>query len=191
MIDHVNAYALPARDLRRSVAFYRDKLGFTLKNIQAYSLGITRNSRNDHRPGDVAEATADGRDHQMLHGELDVRVRWIDLLNRRLAGCCRLCRAHEWSPHQKQSLLTVSISARYRIWIKGEPGTRTRDQDESTPGAVPGELDALAADFQRAAILEDLLRRWPRNIVVPQEEPPRLLVPNANDLLVEKRGRAR
>lgn len=35
MIDHVNAYALHARDLRRCVAFYRDKLGFTLKNIQA------------------------------------------------------------------------------------------------------------------------------------------------------------
>ncbi|TMI39326.1 VOC family protein [Candidatus Bathyarchaeota archaeon] len=32
MIDHVNAYALSVRDLEKCVSFYRDKLGFTLKD---------------------------------------------------------------------------------------------------------------------------------------------------------------
>ena len=32
MIDHVNAFALPVRDLEKCVSFYRDKLGFQLKN---------------------------------------------------------------------------------------------------------------------------------------------------------------
>jgi uncharacterized protein len=33
MIDHVNAFALPARDVRGLAEFYRDKLGFTLKEV--------------------------------------------------------------------------------------------------------------------------------------------------------------
>ncbi|HZY93370.1 MAG TPA: VOC family protein [Candidatus Bathyarchaeia archaeon] len=32
MIDHVNAYALSVRDLEKCVSFYRDKLGFALKD---------------------------------------------------------------------------------------------------------------------------------------------------------------
>ena len=32
MIDHVNAFALVVRDLEKCVSFYRDKLGFQLKN---------------------------------------------------------------------------------------------------------------------------------------------------------------
>ncbi len=32
MIDHVNAYVLSVRDLDKCVAFYRDKLGFKLKD---------------------------------------------------------------------------------------------------------------------------------------------------------------
>jgi hypothetical protein len=55
--------------------------------------------------------------------------------------------------------------------------------------AVPGQLDAFAADVQRAAVLERLLRRRPGRVIVPQQEPPGLLVPDANDL-VEQRGRA-
>ena len=34
MIDHINAYALPVRDLEKCVSFYRDKLGFKLKDKQ-------------------------------------------------------------------------------------------------------------------------------------------------------------
>ncbi|MHB2037495.1 MAG: VOC family protein [Nitrososphaerales archaeon] len=32
MIDHINAYVLSVRDLDRCIAFYRDKLGFKLKD---------------------------------------------------------------------------------------------------------------------------------------------------------------
>ena len=32
MIDHINAYVLPVRDLENCVSFYRDRLGFTLKD---------------------------------------------------------------------------------------------------------------------------------------------------------------
>lgn len=32
MIDHINAYVLSVRDLDKSIAFYRDKLGFKLKD---------------------------------------------------------------------------------------------------------------------------------------------------------------
>ena len=35
MIDHVNAFAFPVRDLEKCVSFYRDKLGFQLKNKEA------------------------------------------------------------------------------------------------------------------------------------------------------------
>lgn len=32
MIDHINAYVLPVRDLENCVSFYHDRLGFTLKD---------------------------------------------------------------------------------------------------------------------------------------------------------------
>ncbi len=32
MIDHVNAYVLPVKDLEKCISFYRDKLGLQLKN---------------------------------------------------------------------------------------------------------------------------------------------------------------
>lgn len=32
MIDHINAYVLSVRDLDRCIAFYRDKLGFRVKD---------------------------------------------------------------------------------------------------------------------------------------------------------------
>jgi hypothetical protein len=57
-------------------------------------------------------------------------------------------------------------------------------------GAVPGELDPLPADLQGAAIGEGLLRRRPVRVVVPEQEAPRLLVPNPHDVLAEERGRA-
>ena len=57
-------------------------------------------------------------------------------------------------------------------------------------GAVPGQVDALAADLQAAAVLERLLGRRPRRVVVAQQEPPGLLVSDANDVLVEQEGRA-
>ena len=53
--------------------------------------------------------------------------------------------------------------------------------------AVPGQLDALAADLQRAAILEGLFGCGPRGVVVPQQELPGLLVPDARDAFVEQR----
>lgn len=34
MIDHVNAYALIVRDVRRCAEFYREKLGFTLSVLE-------------------------------------------------------------------------------------------------------------------------------------------------------------
>ena len=34
MIDHVNAYALIVRDVRKCAEFYRDKLGFQLQELQ-------------------------------------------------------------------------------------------------------------------------------------------------------------
>jgi hypothetical protein len=57
-------------------------------------------------------------------------------------------------------------------------------------GAVPGQLDALAADLEHAADLEGLIRRGPRRVVVAQQEPSRLLVPDAYDVAPEQRGRA-
>ena len=57
-------------------------------------------------------------------------------------------------------------------------------------GAVPGQRDALAADLERALVLEGLLGRRPRRVVVAQQELARLLVPDASDVPVEERGRA-
>jgi catechol 2,3-dioxygenase-like lactoylglutathione lyase family enzyme len=34
MIDHVNAYALTVRDVKKCAEFYRDKLGFRLQELQ-------------------------------------------------------------------------------------------------------------------------------------------------------------
>ena len=55
---------------------------------------------------------------------------------------------------------------------------------------MPGQLDPLAADLERAALLEGLLRRGPRGVVVAQQELPGLLVPDARDVPVEQRRRA-
>src|SRR6266550_2922878 len=57
-------------------------------------------------------------------------------------------------------------------------------------GAVPGQVDALAADLECAAVPERLLRRGPRGIVVAQQESSSLLVPDARDVLVEEERRA-
>ncbi len=54
-------------------------------------------------------------------------------------------------------------------------------------GAMPRQLDALAADVQRAAVLERLFRCGPRGVVVAPQKPSCLLVPDANDFLVEER----
>src|SRR5439155_22647541 len=56
--------------------------------------------------------------------------------------------------------------------------------------AVPGELDALAPHLEGATVLEGLLRGGPGRVVVAEQEPPGLLVPDANDAGVEERGRA-
>jgi len=56
-------------------------------------------------------------------------------------------------------------------------------------GPLPGQLDASAADVERAAILEDFLRSGPRGIVVPYQESSRFLMPDANDVLAEQRRR--
>jgi len=50
---------------------------------------------------------------------------------------------------------------------------------------VPGQRDPLAADLERALVLEGLLGRRPRRVVVAQQELPRLLVPDASDVPVK------
>ena len=69
-----------------------------------------------------------------------------------------------------------------------------RQVDEDVVGRVVGtvqrQVDALAADLEGAAILEGLLGRGPRRVVVAQQKLARLLVPDARDVLVEERGRA-
>jgi lactoylglutathione lyase len=47
MIDHVNALALPVRDVEKCAAFYRDKLGFKLNEIndEAAFLSIGEKSK--------------------------------------------------------------------------------------------------------------------------------------------------
>ena len=57
-------------------------------------------------------------------------------------------------------------------------------------GAVPRELDPLAADLEGPAIAEGLLRCRSGRVVVPEQEPPGLLVPDPHDVLAEERGRA-
>jgi hypothetical protein len=55
---------------------------------------------------------------------------------------------------------------------------------------VPGELDALTSNLQGVAVGEGYLRCRPGGVVVPQQQPPGLLVPDADDAWVEQRGRA-
>src|SRR6476646_5391352 len=57
-------------------------------------------------------------------------------------------------------------------------------------GAVPRQLDALASDLESAAVMEGLFWRGPRGVVVPQQELPGLLVPDARDISAEQRRRA-
>ena len=57
-------------------------------------------------------------------------------------------------------------------------------------GDVPRELDPLSADLECPAIAEGLVRRRPGRVVVPEQEPPGLLVPDPHDVLAEERGRA-
>ena len=55
---------------------------------------------------------------------------------------------------------------------------------------MPRQLDALAADLQGPAVGERLFRRRFGRVVVPQQQPPRLLVPDADHVAAEQRGRA-
>src|ERR1700730_3193137 len=75
--------------------------------------------------------------------------------------------------------ISVSWSGRWMQMLSGE-----------WLEAYQGRSIRLAADLQAAAVLERLLGRRPRRIVVAQQEPPRLLVSDANDVLVEQEGRA-
>src|ERR1700738_2005424 len=54
-------------------------------------------------------------------------------------------------------------------------------------GPVPGQVDPLAPDLERAAILEGLLVRGPSRVVVTEQQTPCLLVTDAGDVLVEQR----
>src|SRR5262249_22951698 len=55
-------------------------------------------------------------------------------------------------------------------------------------GAVPGQFDALTANVEGVAIGEGHLRRRPGRVVVPQQQPPGLLVADADHVPVEQRG---
>ena len=54
-------------------------------------------------------------------------------------------------------------------------------------GAVPGELDALTSNLQGVAVLEGHVRG---RLVVPQQQPAGLLMPDADHVPLEQRGRA-
>src|SRR5664279_3690218 len=56
-------------------------------------------------------------------------------------------------------------------------------------GAVPGQFDALSAHLERVAVDEDHLRDRPGRVVVAQQKPASLLVPDPDDIL-EQRGRS-
>jgi hypothetical protein len=56
--------------------------------------------------------------------------------------------------------------------------------------AVPGQLGPLTADLEGVAVGEGDLRRRPGRVVVAQQQPPGLLVPDADHVPVEQRGRA-
>jgi hypothetical protein len=51
-------------------------------------------------------------------------------------------------------------------------------------------LDAFTADLQGPVVGEDLFRRGLGRVVIPQQQPPGLLVPDADHLAAEQRGRA-
>ncbi|GEM_PF-5991017 len=53
-------------------------------------------------------------------------------------------------------------------------------------GAVPGEVDAFTRDAQGVAMGEGHLRRRPGGVVVPQQEPPGVLVPDADHVAPEQ-----
>jgi catechol 2,3-dioxygenase-like lactoylglutathione lyase family enzyme len=57
MIDHVNAYALTVRDVKKCAEFYRDKLGFKLQELQDNFAYLTMGEKG--APG-VALVSADG-----------------------------------------------------------------------------------------------------------------------------------
>lgn len=56
MIDHLNAYVIPVRDLEKCVSFYRDKLGLKLQVKEAEFAYLT--FANQDKPG-VALSTLD------------------------------------------------------------------------------------------------------------------------------------
>ena len=56
-------------------------------------------------------------------------------------------------------------------------------------GAVPRQLDPLTPDLQGVAVGEGHLRYRPGRVVVPQQEPPGLLMPDAGHVPAEQRGR--
>jgi hypothetical protein len=72
--------------------------------------------------------------------------------------------------------IRVSWSGRWMMMLSGEWFC-----------AVPGEVDALAADLERASVAERLVVRGPRRVVVAQQEPPRLFVPEAGDVRLQER----
>src|SRR6266496_3203563 len=55
---------------------------------------------------------------------------------------------------------------------------------------MPGQLGPFTGNLKGVPILEGHLRCRPGRVVVPQQEPPGLLVPDANDVAPEQRGRA-
>src|SRR5439155_20167574 len=54
-------------------------------------------------------------------------------------------------------------------------------------GAVPRQLDTFTTDLQVAVIGKRLVRGRPSGIVVPQQQPTRLRVPDAHDVVPEQR----
>ena len=54
---------------------------------------------------------------------------------------------------------------------------------------MPGQLGALTAHLEGVAFGEGDLRRRPGRVIVPQQQPPGLLVPDADHVPAEQRGR--
>ena len=54
---------------------------------------------------------------------------------------------------------------------------------------MPGQLDALTCNLQGVAVGEGHLWRRPGRVIVSQQQPPGLLVPDADHVPVEQRGR--
>jgi hypothetical protein len=55
-------------------------------------------------------------------------------------------------------------------------------------GAVPRQLDAFTADLQGPVVGESLFRRGFGRVIVPQQQPPGLLVPDPDHVGAEQRG---